>query len=68
MLEAKRRLDDALTWIERGIAVEGSQPFPACAGNNLAGMGRALLKKLGRGQEIWTRRRPSLRSMPGTPD
>jgi hypothetical protein len=51
MLEAKRKLDDALIWIERGIAMEGSQHFAAYAGNNLAGMRRALLKKLGRGQE-----------------
>jgi len=51
MLEAKRRLDDALIWIERGVAMEGSQRFTAHAGNNLAGMRRALLKKLGRGQE-----------------
>jgi hypothetical protein len=51
MLEAKRKLDDALIWIERGVAMEGSQRFTAYADNNLTGMHRALLKKLGRGQE-----------------
>ena len=51
MHEAKRKLDDALTWIERGIAMGGSQRFTAHAENNLAGMHRTLLKKLGRGKE-----------------
>ena len=51
ILEAKHKINDALIWIERGIAMQGSQTLTAPAGNNLAGTRRALLKKLGRGQE-----------------
>jgi hypothetical protein len=49
--QAKRKLNDALAWIERGIEMQGSRPFQSDGGHNLAGMRRALLKKLGRGQE-----------------
>lgn len=51
MLEAKRKLNDALSWIERGIAMDGSQRFRAHAGDNLAELRRSLLRKLGREQE-----------------
>jgi hypothetical protein len=51
MFEARHRLGDALRWIERGIAMEAQHPFGSKAECNLADMRRALLKKLGRGQE-----------------
>lgn len=51
MFEAGRKLGDALRWIERGIALEAQHPFGSNAECNLAGKLRALLKKLGRGQE-----------------
>ncbi len=51
MFEAKRELNDALGWIERGLAMQDAQPFQSDGGHNLAGMRRTLLKKLGRGQE-----------------
>ena len=66
LLEARRKLDDALIWIERGIAMEGSQRFTAYAGNNLAGMRRALLKKLGRGQEALDSAWAEFEKRPGT--
>ncbi len=66
MLEAKRKLDDALIWIERGIAMEGSQRFTAQAGNNLAGMRRAILKKLGRRQEALDSAWAEFEKRPGT--
>ena len=51
MFEARRKLGDALRWIERGISLEAQHPLGNNAGCNLAGRRRALLKKLGRGQE-----------------
>jgi len=66
MLEAKRKLEDALIWIERGIAMEGSECSPAHAGSNLAGMRRALLKKLGRGQEALDSAWAEFEKRPGT--
>ncbi len=66
MLEAKRNLHDALFWIERGIAMEGSQRFTAHAGNNLAEMRRALLKKLGRRQEAVDSAWAEFEKHPGT--
>lgn len=51
MLEAKRKLNDALAWIQRGIEMEKPQPWRTGADTDLAGMRRALLRKLGRGQE-----------------
>ncbi len=51
MLEAKRKLNDALAWIERGIAIQDKRAFHSDGGHDLAGMRRALLRKLGRGQE-----------------
>ena len=51
MFEARRKLGDALGWIERGIALEAQHPLGNNAECNLAGRRRALLKKLGRGQQ-----------------
>ena len=51
MFETKRRLDDALAWIERGIAMQDTRPFQSNEVHDLATMRRALLKKLGRQQE-----------------
>jgi hypothetical protein len=51
MFEARRKLGDALRWIERGIALEAQHPLGRNAECNLVGRRRALLKKLGRGQE-----------------
>lgn len=49
--QAKRKLNDALTWIERGIEMEKSDTFQASTKCDLAGTRRALLAKLGRGTE-----------------
>lgn len=66
MLEAKRKLEDALIWIERGIAMEGSERSPAHAGRNLAGMRRAVLKKLGRALEALDSAWAEFEKHPGT--
>ena len=58
VLQAKRKLNDALTWIERGIEMEKADSFQASTKCDLAGTRRVLLAKLGRGREAldsaWT--------------
>ena len=51
MYDAKCKFDDALAWIERGIAMQDSQPSRSYGGHDLAAMRRGLLKKLGRERE-----------------
>ena len=51
MFETRCKLDDALAWIERGIAMQDTMPSYSYGEQKLAAMRRALLKKLGRGEE-----------------
>jgi hypothetical protein len=51
MFEAKRKLNDSLGWVDRGLAIESARPFQSDGGHDLAGMRRALLRKLGRVEE-----------------
>ena len=51
LLQAKRKLNDALTWIERGIEMENADSSQPSTKSDLAGRRRALLAKLGRGRE-----------------
>lgn len=51
MCEARHKLGDSLSWIERGIALGAPHRLGSSAECNLAGMRRALLSKLGRGHE-----------------
>ncbi len=51
MFQVKRKPDDALAWLERGIQMEKPDPFQLGASHKLAEMRRALLAKLGRGNE-----------------
>lgn len=51
MFQARRKLNDALAWVERGLKVERPDAFGGSAGYNLVEMRRALLVKLGRGGE-----------------
>ena len=51
MFQAKRKPDDALAWLERGIRMEKPDAFQLGASHKLAEMRRALLAKLGRGNE-----------------
>ena len=51
MFQAKRKLNDALVWLERGIQMDKPDGFQRGASYNLAEMRRALLAKLGRGNE-----------------
>ena len=58
MFQAKRKLNDALAWLERGIQMDKPDGFQRGTSYKLAGMRRALLAKLGRGNEAldsaWT--------------
>ncbi|HZL55899.1 MAG TPA: hypothetical protein VFC21_02390 [Bryobacteraceae bacterium] len=49
MFQARRKLKDALAWVERGLALE--KPNGRGVGYKLSEMRRALLVKLGRGGE-----------------
>jgi hypothetical protein len=51
MLQAKRKPNEALSWLERGIEMENAGSFKAGASYKLVEMRRALLAKLGRGSE-----------------
>ncbi|MHB2008256.1 MAG: DUF6880 family protein [Acidobacteriaceae bacterium] len=51
MFQKKRKPNDALAWLERGIAMENAGPFQIGDGHKLAAMRRALLSRLGRGSE-----------------
>jgi uncharacterized Zn finger protein len=58
MLKAKRKLDEALAWVDRGLAVHTKQPHGSIGGYGLAKLKRELLMNLGRGgdaiEEAWT--------------
>jgi hypothetical protein len=58
MLKAKRKLEEALSWVDRGLAVETQHPHGSIARYDLAKMKRELLTKLGRRHdaldEAWT--------------
>jgi len=51
MLLARRKPEDALAWVERGIAIDEKTPHGSMAGHDLAKLKRELLTKLGRGGE-----------------
>jgi hypothetical protein len=58
MLKSKRKLNEALAWVDRGLAVEKTHPHASMARYDLAKLKRELLTKLDRGgdalQEAWT--------------
>jgi len=51
MQKARRKPEDALTWVERGLLVAKEQPYESMAGHDLAKLKRELLAKLGRNSE-----------------
>jgi tetratricopeptide (TPR) repeat protein len=51
MLAARRKAEEALTWVERGIALAKQAPHGSMAGYDLSALKRALLAKLGRSSE-----------------
>jgi tetratricopeptide (TPR) repeat protein len=51
MLAGRRKAEDALSWVERGIALAKKASSGSMAGYDLAALKRALLTSLGRGKE-----------------
>jgi len=51
IFQAKRKPNDALDWVERGLGIETGKHYGAGASYGLDEMRRALLVKLGRGAE-----------------
>ena len=51
MLVARRKAEDALIWVERGITLARQAPHSSMAGYELSKLKRLLLAKLGRGDE-----------------
>lgn len=54
MLGARRKLDEALSWVERGIKLDKEAPHGSWASHDLATLKRRLLTKLGRDDEALT--------------
>lgn len=48
MLKTRRQRDEALAWVDRGLAVAKTHPHGSMAGHDLAKLKRELLTKLGR--------------------
>jgi hypothetical protein len=51
MLVARRKPEDALSWVERGLTLGKQDPSGSVGGEDLARLRRQLLTKLGRGDE-----------------
>jgi hypothetical protein len=51
MLVARRKPEDALSWVERGLTLSKQAPSGSVGGEGLARLKRELLTKLGRGDE-----------------
>jgi hypothetical protein len=51
MLIAKRKQEEALSWVERGIKIAARDPWGSSGGYQLGNLRRELLRKLGREEE-----------------
>jgi len=51
LLVARRKPEEALAWVDRGIDLDKNTPHGSMAGHDLAKLKRELLTKLGRGNE-----------------
>jgi tetratricopeptide (TPR) repeat protein len=66
ILKARRKPDEALAWVDRGLALGKNRPHEAIAENDLARMKRALLTKLGRSGEALEEAWVEFREHPST--
>jgi hypothetical protein len=66
MLRTRRRRDEALAWVDRGLAVEKKHPRGSMAGHDLAKMKRELLMRLGRGRDALEEAWAEFREEPST--
>ncbi|MEA3411963.1 MAG: hypothetical protein U9R74_10540 [Pseudomonadota bacterium] len=51
LLVTRRKPEEALTWVERGIDLDKKTPHGSTAGHDLAKLKRGILTRLGRGNE-----------------
>ena len=51
LLASRRRLEEALAWVERGAVIDGGGPYATSALHDLAKLRRELLARLGRRDE-----------------
>ncbi len=65
MFEARRKPNDALVWVERGLALEKPDAFGGGVGYKLGEMRRALLVKLGREAEALDSAWAEFQAQPG---
>lgn len=65
LLAGRRKPDEALAWVERGIDLDRKSPHESTAGYDLAGLQRELLTRLGRGDEALDAAWAAFREHPG---
>ncbi|MBI4587416.1 MAG: hypothetical protein HY725_01140, partial [Candidatus Rokubacteria bacterium] len=66
MLKAQRRRDEALAWLDRGLAVEKKHPHGSIAGHDLSKLKRELLTKVGRHRDALEEAWAEFRADPST--
>ena len=66
MLKARRQRDEALAWVDRGLAVEKKHPHSSMAGHDLTTLKRKLLTKLGRRRDALEEAWAEFRVAPST--
>jgi hypothetical protein len=65
-LKGRRKWDEALAWVHRGLAVEKTRPHGSIAGHDLARLKRELLTKLGRSRDALEEAWAEFREAPST--
>jgi hypothetical protein len=66
LLVGRRKPEEALAWVERGIDLDKKTPHGSMAGHDLAKLKRELLSKLGRGNEALAAAWADYREHPST--
>jgi len=66
MLRTRRKWDEALAWVDRGLALEKQHPHGSMAGHDLVTLKRDLLTKLGRPRDALEDAWAAFRENPNT--
>jgi len=66
MLKTRRKWDEALAWVDRGLAVEKQRPHGSMAGHDLVMLRRELLTNLGRHRDALEDAWAAFRENPNT--
>jgi tetratricopeptide (TPR) repeat protein len=66
MLKTRRKWDEALAWVDRGLALEKQRPHDSMAGHDLVTLRRELLTKLGRHRDALEDAWAAFRQNPST--